>query len=507
MKGLQNIYRRFLSILGAGVLTMVIAFIATPIIVRLLDPSGYGDYAVVLSIFSLYMIPVSSGITLGVQKYVSEDRDNPHWQEHVIRFYTLLAFATVFLGVVVMIAFTALGGAAYFFSEEFTLYLYLLSGLVLVAQFRGLSDRILLGMSLELLSGPLSVILKFFTVGLGILFVLSGLHVEGMIAGHIIANLVVVCLATYWIAKRISLKALLESVPDSFPHRTILFYNGFNIVLVVLVSSLYHVDIIMLRILSDSETTGFYKAAIGLAEYLWIAPIALKTVLLHSSSTLWSNNRIETITEMSARVTRYTILLTVLMGIGLAVLSTRFVPLYYGEAFSVAVTPLLLLLPGAIGFAGARPLKSISQGSGKMKVLIAATAVAAAANLILNATLIPLFGMNGAAVATSISYGSMFFLFVWAAWKIGYDPLDDFRAPRIAGTAILAAPVIWFTNRMIAYDIVAFIVVPVVGGVAFGIAALATGAIDKTDLDPALERLPDPIRNVLYPMVSRVDEL
>ena len=507
MKGLENIYRRFLSILGAGVLTMVVAFIATPIIVRLLGPGGYGDYAVVLSIFSLYMIPVSSGITLGVQKFVSEDRDDPYWQEHVIRFYTLLAFGTVFVGVVVMVGFTALGGAAYFFSEEFTLYLYLLGGLILVAQFRGLCDRILLGMSLELLSGPLSVILKFLTVSVGILFILSGLHVEGMIAGHIIAHLWVVLLATYWIVRRVSLKALFETIPDSFPYRTILSFNGFNIALVILVSTLYHVDIIMLRILSDSETTGFYKAALGLAEYLWIAPIALKTVLLHSSSTLWSNDRFDTITRVSARVTRYTILLTVLMGIGLAVLSTRFVPLYYGEAFSVAVTPLLLLLPGVIGFAGARPLKSISQGSGKMRVLIAVTTVAAVMNLLLNAALIPIFGMNGAAVATSISYGSMFFLFVWAAWKIGYDPLDDFRASRIVGTAILAAPVIWLTNHLLTHDIVALVVVPVVGGVVFGIAALAVGAIDRTDLLPVLERLPDPIRDVFDPVVSWIDEL
>lgn len=504
MRGLENIYRRFLSILGAGVITMVIAFVSTPIIVRLLGPGGWGDYAVLLSIFSLYMIPVSSGVTEGVQKFISEEQEDPHWREHVIRFYIVLAFVTVFVGVALIVAFTALGGAAYFFGESFTLYLYLLSGYILISQFYALANRILLGMSLEVLSGPLDVAKKLLTVTLGILLVFSGLHVEGMIGGHIIANLVLACVAGYWIAKRISLSSLLRDRPDSFPYSDVMSFNVLNIGLILLIMSLFHVDIIMLRILSDSATTGFYKAALGLAEYLWIVPIALKTVLLHSSSTLWSNNQGDQITNLSARITRYTILLTVLMAIGIAVLSARFIPIYYGEEFTVAVVPLLLLLPGAVGFAAARPLRSISQGSGKMRVLIGVTAVAAGTNLALNGVLIPLYGMNGAAVATSISYGSMFGLYVWAAWKIGYDPLDDFRAPRIAATALITAPVIWGLNRFIPYDVIAFIVVPISGGIVFGTAALLTGAVDLAELKQVFEKLPPQIRAAVDPVIVRI---
>ncbi len=505
MKGFENIYRRFLSILGAGMITMFIAFVSTPIIVRLLGPSGWGDYAVLLSIFSLYMIPVSSGVTEGVQKFVAEEQADPHWREHVIRFYTVLAFVTVLIGVAAIVAFTALGGAAYFFGESFTLYLYLLSGYVLISQFYVLCNRILLGMSLEMLSGPLDVANKLLTVTFGVLLVFFGFHVEGMIAGHIIANFVLACVAGYLIAKRVSLRSLLRNRPKSFPYSDVMSFNLLNIALILLVMSLFHVDIIMLRVLSDSETTGFYKAALGLAEYLWIVPIALKTVLLHSSSTLWSSNRADQITSLSTRITRYTVLLVVLMAIGIAVLSTRFIPLYYGEEFSVAVVPLLLLLPGAVGFAAARPLKSISQGSGKMRVLIGVTTVAAAVNLALNGLLIPLYGMNGAAVATSISYGSMFGLYVWAAWKIGYDPLDDFRAPRIIATAIITAPVIWVLNRLITYDLIAFLVVPVVGGLVFGTAALLTGAINVTELTDVLERLPPRLRAVVSPVMGRIE--
>jgi O-antigen/teichoic acid export membrane protein len=191
-------------------------------------------------------------------------------------------------------------------------------------------------------------------------------------------------------------------------------------------------------------------------------------------------------------VTRYTALLVLLLAIGLATLADRLVPLYYGTPFTVATTPLLLLLPGAVGFAVARPLQAICQGSGRLKVLILAVGVAAMGNLVLNAALIPLYGMNGAAVATTISYGSMFLLLVGASWRIGYDPLVDFRPLRIGLTTVCTALVIVGIDSVVASDLVALVVVPVVGLVTFAAVALRTGAIGLDETVEILERLPLP---------------
>jgi O-antigen/teichoic acid export membrane protein len=87
------------------------------------------------------------------------------------------------------------------------------------------------------------------------------------------------------------------------------------------------------------------------------------------------------------------------MAVGLAVLADSFGPPYYGADFSVAVLPLILLLPGDDRLRR-RPLQATSQGSGRLRVLIVATGVAAGMNLVLNGLLIPLYGMTGAAVAT-----------------------------------------------------------------------------------------------------------
>jgi O-antigen/teichoic acid export membrane protein len=181
------------------------------------------------------------------------------------------------------------------------------------------------------------------------------------------------------------------------------------------------------------------------------------------------------------------------MAIGLAALADRFVPLYYGESFVAATAPLVVLLPGTVGFAAARPLQAINQGSGRIRALVAASGAAAVLNLALNAAFIPQFGMIGAAVATSVGYGSMFVFLVWAARHIGYDPLDDFRAVRITVTALVAAPFILVLDGLLAHDILALLVVPPVGCAIYSGAAVATGALDSRELLDLLGKLPDPV--------------
>ncbi|QLD88689.1 polysaccharide biosynthesis C-terminal domain-containing protein [Natronomonas salina] len=496
MSGMDNVFQRFFSIFGAKVITTITAIVSTPLIVRFLGAEDYGNYAVLLSIFSLYMIPVSSGVTEGIQKFVAEQRETENWRGGVIRFYLGFATAIGLVGVGVLLVVNALGIPRRIFGEGFTLYFNLLATMVLVTQFSSMSMRTVLGFGLEPISESLKVTKKLVLVGLGLGLVAAGFGVTGMLLGHIVSSLLVAVAAGIVVVRKVSLSAILKGTPSSFPYREVLSFNGLNIVLVTLVMSLFHVDVIMLRTLVDSETTGYYKAALQLAEYVWFVPIVLQTLLLHSTSNLWSEDRTEQITEIATRVTRYTLLLVAVMAIGLAALADSFVPLYYGDEFSVSVVPLLLLLPGTVGFAIARPLQAISQGSGQLRTLIVATAVAAGSNLVLNGLLIPLFGMRGAAAATSASYGSMFLLFVWAAWRIGYDPLADFRAPRIVATVAVSAPVIFAADHLIAGDIVSLAVVPILGGVTYLGVALATGALSYDETIDLLSKVPGPVGRV-----------
>jgi len=141
-----------------------------------------------------------------------------------------------------------------------------------------------------------------------------------------------------------------------------LTFNSMSIALIFLMMSLYHIDIIMLNRFQSDSAVGNYKAALTIAEFLWFVPMAIQTVFVHSTSELWSQNRYQQISELVSRTTRYTFLLTAVMAVGLAALADIAVPIYFGAEAEPAITPLLLLLPGALGFAIARPILAVSQG-------------------------------------------------------------------------------------------------------------------------------------------------
>jgi O-antigen/teichoic acid export membrane protein len=268
--------------------------------------------------------------------------------------------------------------------------------------------------------------------------------------------------------------------------------------------SLYHVDLVMLRALTDGETTGFYKAALAMAEYLWFVPIVVQRLLLHSTADLWADGRLGEITNLASRVTRQILLLVVLLTLGLATLAPRVMTLYYGAPFVVSTTPLLILLPGTIAFAAARPLKAIIQGSGRTRVLLGAMGAAALINVVLNALLIPRYQMFGAAVATSIGYASMLAFTLVAAYHTGFDPLDRLRPGRIAVTAgVTAVPVVGL-DRLLGPDVLALLVVPPVGALVYTVTAVATGALDTAEVAPVVERLPDPLGSALDRWLTRI---
>ncbi|WP_049972910.1 oligosaccharide flippase family protein [Haladaptatus cibarius] len=504
----RSILSGVISVAGTKVLTLVIGILTTPILYRLLEPAGVGVYTTVISVFSLFMILVSSGVTDGVRKFIAEERDMDCWEEYVVGFYFRLALLLAVVGSGILALATWSGVVGRIFGQQYELYFYLLTVMTIASQLRAYSRRTLMGFGLERYSEPLKVVQRvaFVVVALPLVYVMKDrglleIAVAGALVGKIAAATAVAVIGFYLIFRRVSLRSLLRPTPEDFPRRTMLTFNSLSIVLIFLLMSLYHVDILMLQALADNVQVGYYRAALKLAEFLWFVPLALQTVFVHSTSELWSNDRTEKISDLAARTTRYTFLLTAIMALGLAVLADIAVPVYFGSQYMPAVIPLLLLLPGALGFAVARPILAIAQGKGNLKYPIAATGTAATINLALNALLIPRYGMHGAAISTSIGYGLMFVFHLWSARKVGFDPLSDARLGRVFAATVLSFPPVFLFSRLLDVRLnllgtefpLSILIVPPLGLAVFLFFAFGTGALDFDEVFDMLSSLPEPI--------------
>ena len=493
-----------LSVLGGKFGGVILTLATTPLLVRILGSGDYGDYAFIMSMSSLIGTFAHAGISGGIRKYIAEDRSDPNWQETVFVYYSRLALSLGFVTVVGLVLFSLFAPIDELLGEGFSTYFILLAITLFIGQISYVSRYTLMGLHLERYSESLFLLKRFLFGVFGLSLAYIGFNVAGVLAGTAIASFVFSVIALWILKNHIDIVMVFRSLPVDVPRRDFLTYNILNTVFIFLSITLYNLDIVLLQPLSGSEQTGFYKSALIIAEFLWIVPQAVQMVFIHSSSELWSKNDYEAISTMASKATRYTLVFMLLLLLGVAALASDFIPLYFGAEFSPAVTPLLLLLPGVLGFGLARPIYGIAQGDGRLRILIIATGFAALLNLILNILLIPRYGMNGAAIATSIGYGSMLVFHGRAARQIGYNPFANLRLKPIFVTSAVSAPVVFGLAFVINGTIASLVIVPPVGFGIYSTLALRTGAVDPEEVVPFLEQAPSSIAHLSTSIIFKI---
>jgi O-antigen/teichoic acid export membrane protein len=478
----DSVVNRVLAVLGSSLGTQAITIVLTPLLVRLLGVGGYGEYAFMLSVLSISTVVVSAGTFDSARKFIAERRETANWREHVFGVYVRVVLALGAVLAVVLVGAVQFGLVESLLDAAYVPYFYLLALLVpLQAGFR-LSRSVLMGLDLESRSEPLYVFQRLLFALFALALVWFGWGVVGVLVGRILAFAGVLVLMLALIRRELDVSVIVQSVPSSFPRRTLLSYNTSTVAFKLLVTSLYNVDIIFLGILVGSTATGSYRAALVVAQFLWLVPTAVQVGLLHSTSRLWSDSEHDRISVLSSRAVRLTLVFTLLLVLGVAALAEPLVSLYFGEGFTQTPETVLYLLPGVLGFAVARPVYATSQGHGNLRPVLLATGTAAALNVVLNLILIPRYGAVGAAIATSIGYGSMVVFHIGAARTLGFDPVTDLRPARIAATAALAAIPIFGLPRLLEGDIIQLVAIPPVGFVVYVILALRTRAVDPAEV-------------------------
>ena len=162
----------------------------------------------------------------------------------------------------------------------------------------------------------------------------------------------------------------------------------------------YRVGIFFLNHFLQAGSVGIYTVAISIAEFLWLIPTSIGNVLF---STIKSENEQRSV-DFTCLVCRQTILLVILASLLLVPVSRIIIPLFFGDQFVSAFKPLVVLLPGVILLSIHKVLIFALIGKGFPQYMSHAAAIALIFTLSLNPIFIPLMGIEGAALASSLAY-------------------------------------------------------------------------------------------------------
>ncbi len=489
--------RGFLAVISGKLGVTVLGIVITPILVRILGSGLYGDLALLLSVLAVIKTFTHAGTSAGIRKFIAENRNQKNWQEHVFGFYTRFAMFLALMAAVLLLIFGRFGPVESLFGEGFGIYFQFLALVVVANQLFYVMRYTLMSISREHLSESLKVLNRFIYGVIGLSLAYIGYDIAGVLTGTVVAALVCGVGAMWLLRPHINLRSVFSPVPSDFSRRELLSFNVYNTIFVLVTISLYNIDILILQPVAGSEATGLYKAALIVSQFLWLVPKAVQIVFIHSASERWSRGETEEVSQMASVATRFNLAFTLLLMIGLAGLATEFMTLYFGAGFNEAVIPMLLLLPGIFAFAIARPIFAIGQGKGELRILIFATGIAALINLILNIILIPLYGMVGAAIATSIGYGSMLPFHYVAARRIGFDPGRDLRLSRIGIAVVITTIAVFGAAFLIDSRITALVIVPIIGFVVYAIASIKLSVVTADELQNLEQQLPSPLSQIV----------
>lgn len=400
---MKNFSRALVWLTASEIVFNIASYIVHASVGRILGPADYGRYGLVITLTTMIIVLVGNGLPTAMSKYLSEVFESAPWKVPIIKRVGMKLQALI-MGSLTVIFFLASPLIARLLGDPDLAPLFALSSLIIPA-FAAASFYLHYynGLHYFRFQAALKIIRSFarllFIVGLALLFGLPG-----SVSGYILAPLSVffVGLVADWIITKKSFSQEPER-GFTFPGKLLLQYAWpFTLFLVsyelVLTLDLYLVQ----ALLRDDIATGLYNAAITVGRipyYLFYALAVMMVPAIAKSNADSGPKKTRELVEKSLRLMAFLLFPFVTL---LAVYAEPILHLFYGNRYLGAADAMSVFAVGAGFLTVFYVLAFALNGAGLVKIPMKLSGLGVLFALILNFVLIPLFGIVGAASATTL---------------------------------------------------------------------------------------------------------
>ena len=384
------------AMIGIGLVTSVI-------VARSLGPEGRGLYAVAATIGAIGVQSGNLGLHASNTYYAARDR-------------TLLP-ALVGNSIVVSFGFGTIGIAFIWFLFFFWPSLAPVHGLLLILSLIWipfglgymLLQNLLLGIQEVRNYNKIELATKILGVSLlGLVIFLVNITVEKVFLAGLVA-LVIGFVWAFWRMKIYLVKAALPSL-TLFKEN---IYYGLKAYLAAFFAFLViRVDILMVKYMLGAEQTGYYSVAASMAEMVYILPVVVGTILFPKLSALSDIKEKWYLTKKVAVGSVFGMIPVLAMA---GFLAKPIVTVLYGKAFLPSVSAFFWLSPGILFLGVETVAVQFVNSIGFPITVVMVWILASLLNVGLNMWAIPVYGIVGASMVSSLSYFVLFVLVIWVS--------------------------------------------------------------------------------------------
>jgi len=241
---------------------------------------------------------------------------------------------------------------------------------------------------------------------LSIIFIISvlliALGVVGVAYGYAISA--IICSIVFFIifAKRYS--NFFNEKLNFSKSREILKFGSILLSGSVFGTVLSYLDTVLLAFFHTSADVGFYQVAMPTAQLIAFIVTPISVVLLPALSELWVKKDKILFSKIMSFVSKFLFIILIPEIIIVISFPDIIIRMIFGEAFLPAIEALQILSIGMIFFSFLSIMFVVFLGIEKPKLNVTIISLLGLFNLLLNAVLIPLFSIKGAAIAFLLTY-------------------------------------------------------------------------------------------------------
>lgn len=372
------------------VLVLILPFITTPYISRVIGAEKIGVYSYSYSVASYFALFIILGLTNYGNRTIAMTKDD---KKILSKNFISIYCTQLFMGIVVLILYM---GYVIFISNEKIMAgiqtIYIISVILDISWFY-------FGLEEFKLTVILNTIVKILNLLFIFMFVKSknDIYIYGFIM--VLGMLVSQVLLWAYLPKYVSYEKI--SISDIIIH----IKPNLKLFVPVIAISLYTImDKVMLGIMSDMVEVGYYESSSKLTQIPRMAITSLGTVMMPRISNMIAKGEGNEASSYIQKSLIVAIFVSVPMALGLTGISNEFVPIFYGEGFDKCKYLIPILVTSSIFMAWANVIRTqYLIPNNRDDIYIKSVFLGALINLITNIILIPYLQSIGAAIGTLLA--------------------------------------------------------------------------------------------------------
>jgi len=365
---------------------------------RLLTIADYGNFGIVLSTLSIFLLFVNSGVPEAVSKYVSENPLNAiPIRNKALKIQLLLSL------VLFVVFFFSAPKIASIFRDKSLINLFRITSVVIpVSSVVALYYHFLNGLKAFTEQATINILRAAIRVTLVLILVYAGFGLNGAVVGFSATSLIILMLTMLIFKYKIKLPRPRTII--NYPAEKIIGFAAPSLIFSGAITLLLTMDLLFIKsLLSDPNQSGFYTSATMIAKipyYLFLAiPLAIFPVVSESVK----KRRIDLTQSYIKNSLHFLILILTPTCFLISSNAKSLISLFYTSGYIAAAHPLQILVFGIMFLSIFSIFGAIIKASGKPTIAMAIAISAIPINAVLNLIFIPQYGIAGAALASSIS--------------------------------------------------------------------------------------------------------